>query len=44
VNAPGGRERTEAEFITILKVAGFGAIQMVPAATATSIIEARPVS
>ena len=42
VNAPGGRERTEAEFRAIVTAAGFGAIRVVPTSTATSIVEARP--
>ena len=42
VNAPGGRERTEAEFRAIVTTAGFGAIRVVPTTTATNIVEARP--
>ena len=42
VNAPGGRERTEAEFRAIVTAAGFGAIRVLPTTTATSIVEARP--
>ncbi len=42
VNAPGGRERTEAEFRALVTAAGFGAIRVVPTTTATSIVEARP--
>jgi hypothetical protein len=34
-------ERTEAEFLAILKAAGPGAVQVVPTATAKSVIEAR---
>jgi SAM-dependent methyltransferase len=42
VLCPGGRERTESEFRAILTAAGFAAIQVLPTATATSVVEARP--
>ena len=42
VNTPGGRERTEEEFRTILTTAGFAAMRVVSTTTATSIIEGRP--
>jgi hypothetical protein len=42
VNTPGGRERTDAEFRSILAAAGFGVMGIVPTTTATSIVEARP--
>jgi len=42
VNTPGGRERTEAEFQTILRTAGFGPARIIPTAADLSIIEARP--
>jgi hypothetical protein len=43
VVAPGGRERTEAEFTELLRDAGFALTRVIPATGLTSIIEARPV-
>ena len=43
VIAPGGRERTEAEFGELLTNAGFALIRVIPATGLTSIVEARPV-
>ena len=43
VNTPGGRERTEAEFRTILSTAGFARIRVVPTTAPVSVIEARPI-
>ncbi len=42
VNTPGGRERTESEFQAVLSAAGSGAARVIPTATATGVIEARP--
>jgi orsellinic acid C2-O-methyltransferase len=41
---PGGRERTEAEFHTLLASAGFGVLRITPTALEYSIIEAAPSS
>jgi O-methyltransferase len=43
VLTPGGRERTEAEFRSMLASAGFALKQIVPTAAPVSIIEASPV-
>jgi len=40
--APGGRERTEAEFAELLRKAGFSLTRVIPATGLTSIIESRP--
>lgn len=40
---PGGRERTEAEFATLLGKAGFRLSRVVPTASAVSVVEAVPV-
>ncbi|MFO0866128.1 MAG: methyltransferase [Gemmataceae bacterium] len=40
---PGGQERTEAEFRTLLEKAGFRLEKVVPTRTEVSVIEARPV-
>ena len=42
VNTPGGRERRESEFRSILSDAGFAMTRRIPTATSTSIIEGRP--
>lgn len=41
--APGGRERTEAEFTKLLGDAGFVLTRVLPATALTSIVEARPI-
>jgi O-methyltransferase domain len=38
----GGRERTEAEYRTLLDAAGFGLTNVVPTRSPVSIIEGRP--
>lgn len=43
VTAPGGRERTEAEFRALLGEAGFSLTRVIPTAGFMSIIESRPV-
>jgi hypothetical protein len=43
VVAPGGRERTEAEFRELLRSAGFSMLRVIPATGLTSIIESEPV-
>jgi O-methyltransferase domain len=43
VVAPGGRERTEAEFKKLLRIAGFSLMRVIPATGLTSIIESEPV-
>ncbi len=43
VVAPGGRERTEAEFSELLREAAFALTRVLPATSLTSIIEASPV-
>ena len=43
VTAPGGRERTEAEFRALLGEAGFSLTRVIPTAGAMSIIESKPV-
>jgi hypothetical protein len=43
VMAPGGRERTEAEFTQLLSEAGFALMRVLPATGLTSIVEARPI-
>ena len=40
--APGGRERTEAEFTDLLRKAGFSLTRVIPATGLTSIIESQP--
>jgi SAM-dependent methyltransferase len=42
VNTPGGRERTEGEFRTILSAAGFATTRVMPTTTPVNVIEARP--
>jgi hypothetical protein len=42
VNTPGGRERTAAEFNSILTATGFSVTRIVPTMTPVSVIEARP--
>jgi hypothetical protein len=42
VNTPGGRERTAAEFSSILAATGFSVTRIVPTITPVSVIEARP--
>jgi hypothetical protein len=42
VVAPGGRERTEAEFTDLLRKAGFALTRVIPATGITSIVESRP--
>jgi hypothetical protein len=41
---PGGIERTEAEFRTLLKDGGFALASVTPTATMVSVIEARPIA
>lgn len=43
VLAPGGKERTEAEFGELLREAGFSLARVIPATGLTSIIESQPV-
>ncbi len=43
VMAPGGRERTEAEFRALLGEAGFSLTRVIPTAGFVSIIESQPV-
>jgi hypothetical protein len=43
VVAPGGRERTEAEFRALLGEAGFSLTRVIPTAGFISIIESKPV-
>ena len=43
VVAPGGRERTDAEFRELLRSAGFSMLRVIPATGLTSIIESEPV-
>jgi hypothetical protein len=43
VVAPGGRERTEAEFRKLLEAAGFSLKRVIPATGLTSIIESEPI-
>ena len=43
VMTPGGRERTRAEFVSLLASAGFELARVVPTAAPLSIIEAKPV-
>jgi hypothetical protein len=40
--ASGGRERTEAEFTSLLSQAGFSLTRMIPTSGALSIVEGRP--
>jgi SAM-dependent methyltransferase len=42
VVAPGGKERTEAEFRSLLREAGFSLMRVIPATGLTSIIESQP--
>jgi len=42
VNTPDGRERTAAEFNSILGATGFSVTRIVPTITPVSVIEARP--
>jgi len=42
VNTPGGRERTEAEFNSILAAASFSLTRIVPTITPVCLIEAQP--
>jgi hypothetical protein len=39
----GGRERTDAEYRTLLEAAGFALARVVPTGSPMSILEARPV-
>ena len=41
--APGGQERTEAEYATLLAAAGFRLTKVVPTASDVSVVEATPV-
>jgi flagellar biosynthesis regulator FlbT len=43
VVAPGGRERTEAEFRELLLMAGFSLARVIPATGLTSVIESEPI-
>jgi O-methyltransferase domain len=43
VVAPGGKERTEADFTDLLRKAGFALTRVIPASGLTSIVESRPV-
>jgi hypothetical protein len=43
VMAPGGRERTEAEFAVLLRQADFSLTRVIPTAGPLSIVESRPV-
>jgi SAM-dependent methyltransferase len=43
VLTPGGRERTEAEFLAILSAVGFSTTRIVPTTAPVSVIEARPI-
>jgi hypothetical protein len=43
VMAPGGRERTEAEFRALLGDAGFSLTRVIPTAGPLSIVESRPI-
>jgi hypothetical protein len=40
---PGGLERTEAEFRTLFKQAGFELTAVVPTSTMVSVIEGKPI-